>query len=144
MRRLTDALVLRDTYWHEWNRVLFMNDIEITRLSWFQSRKYQDFFHFLDSVGGFWLYRWGDHAVRTIAIALFLQPADLMRMRVPYGHQNTCRCGDENLEQVCVRRSTFDWWQCVHQSAVPTLPSGSIVATGEVEIVHEEILFGGE
>ena len=144
MRRLTDALVLRDTYWHEWNRVLFMNDIEITRLSWFQSRKYQDFFHFLDSVGGFWLYRWGDHAVRTIAIALFLQPADLMRMRVPYGHQNTCRCGDENLEQVCVRRSTFDWWQCVHQSAVPTLPSGSIVATGEVETVHEEILFGGE
>ncbi|CAE7618903.1 omh3 [Symbiodinium natans] len=42
MRRLTDALVLRDTYWHEWNRVLFMNDIEITKLSWFQSPQYQD------------------------------------------------------------------------------------------------------
>lgn len=142
MRRLTDALVLRDTYWHEWNRVLFMNDIEITKLSWFQSPKYQDFFTFLDSVGGFWLYRWGDHAVRTIAIALFLDPTKLMRMRVPYGHQNTCRCGDENVEQVCVRSSSFDWWRCIHQAEVKDLPAGSIVATGDVETVKEEILFG--
>merc|ERR1712232_185220 len=32
MRRITDALVMRDTYWHEWNRLLFMNDIEIVKL----------------------------------------------------------------------------------------------------------------
>eukprot|EP00913_Durusdinium_trenchii_P026452 g24818.t1 len=124
MRRLTDALVLRDTYWHEWNRVLFMNDIEITKLSWFQSERYQDFFQFLDSVGGFWLYRWGDHAVRTIAIALFLDPDLLMRMQVPYGHQNTCRCGGERPEEVCVRASTSDWWRCIHRSEVSSLPPG--------------------
>ena len=52
------------------------NDSEITKLSWFQSDRYQarnsldhrhdeDFFRFLDSVGGFWLYRWGDHAAAT-------------------------------------------------------------------------------
>ncbi|CAK9088851.1 Probable mannosyltransferase KTR3 [Durusdinium trenchii] len=144
MRRLTDALVLRDTYWHEWNRVLFMNDIEITKLSWFQSERYQDFFQFLDSVGGFWLYRWGDHAVRTIAIALFLDPDLLMRMQVPYGHQNTCRCGGERPEEVCVRASTSDWWRCIHRSEVSSLPPGTIVASGEVETVKEEILFGGE
>eukprot|EP00929_Paragymnodinium_shiwhaense_P087948 TRINITY_DN48106_c0_g1_i1.p1 TRINITY_DN48106_c0_g1~~TRINITY_DN48106_c0_g1_i1.p1 ORF type:complete len:930 (+),score=163.37 TRINITY_DN48106_c0_g1_i1:108-2897(+) len=40
MRRITDALVLRDTYWHEWNRVLFMNDIEITKLSWFRDDRF--------------------------------------------------------------------------------------------------------
>ena len=38
MRRMTDALVLRDTYWHEWNRLLFMNDIEIVQLNWFCGR----------------------------------------------------------------------------------------------------------
>eukprot|EP00448_Togula_jolla_P031063 CAMPEP_0170641482 /NCGR_PEP_ID=MMETSP0224-20130122/40789_1 /TAXON_ID=285029 /ORGANISM="Togula jolla, Strain CCCM 725" /LENGTH=127 /DNA_ID=CAMNT_0010972073 /DNA_START=51 /DNA_END=430 /DNA_ORIENTATION=+ len=113
MRRITDALVLRDTYWHEWNRVLFMNDIEITKLAWFRGEQYQDFFRFLDSVGGFWLYRWGDHAVRTIAIALFLDPDLLMRMDVPYGHQNTCRCGAEHPEEVCVRSNSTGWWQCV-------------------------------
>ncbi|CAE7930379.1 APX7, partial [Symbiodinium sp. KB8] len=122
MRRLTDALVLRDTYWHEWNRVLFMNDIEITKLSWFQSRQYQDFFEFLDSVGGFWLYRWGDHAVRTIAVALFLNPDHLMRMRVPYGHQNTCRCGDDRPKEVCVRASSSDWWRCIHESEIAAVP----------------------
>ncbi|CAL1134985.1 unnamed protein product [Cladocopium goreaui] len=124
------------------HRASGQNDIEITKLSWFQSPKYQDFFTFLDSVGGFWLYRWGDHAVRTIAIALFLDPTKLMRMRVPYGHQNTCRCGDENVEQVCVRSSSFDWWRCIHQAEVKDLPAGSIVATGDVETVKEEILFG--
>jgi len=80
MRRITDALVLRDTYWHEWNRVLFMNDIEITKLAWFREDRYQDFFRYLDSVGGFWLYRWGDHAVRTIAVALWLDEGQLMKM----------------------------------------------------------------
>merc|ERR1719146_450808 len=64
MRRITDALILRDTYWHEWNRLLFMNDIEIVKLEWFRQNPYQDFFRFLDSAGGFWLYRWGDHAIR--------------------------------------------------------------------------------
>merc|ERR1740121_2532223 len=132
LRRLTDALVLRDTYWHEWNRGLFMNDIEITQLSWFRSQQYQDFFNFLDSVGGFWLYRWGDHAVRTIAIALWLNPSLLMRMGVPYGHQETCRCGDEHEGEVCVRTRPSDWWRCVPRSSVPGAQEGTTVASGDV------------
>merc|ERR1711881_734502 len=87
----------------QWNYQLYMNDIEIVQLDWFRSDPYQDFFRFLDSVGGFWLYRWGDHAVRTIAIALFMDPKSLMKMEVPYGHQDTCRCGAEHPDDVCVR-----------------------------------------
>merc|ERR1740121_3599488 len=143
MRRLTDALVLRDTYWHEWNRVLFMNDIEITKLSWFRGQQYQDFFRFLDSVGGFWLYRWGDHAVRTIAIALFLDQGRLMKMGVPYGHQNTCRCGDDHPDDVCVRRSDTDWWQCYPRTEVPAdTAAASIAASGDVGTVHDSLMFG--
>mmetsp|Transcript_125473 Transcript_125473/g.401263 ORF Transcript_125473/g.401263 Transcript_125473/m.401263 type:complete len:279 (-) Transcript_125473:520-1356(-) len=144
MRRLTDALLLRDTYWHEWNRVLFMNDIEITRLDWFRSDRYQDFFKFLDSVGGFWLYRWGDHAVRTIAIALWLDPSQLMSMHVPYGHQNTCRCGEEHPDEVCVRSSPESWWQCMHRSLAPARASGAEEASGDVGTVHESVIFGGD
>merc|ERR1719198_1160451 len=103
MRRLTDALVLRDTYWHEWNRVLFMNDIEITKLSWFRGEQYQDFFRFLDSVGGFWLYRWGDHAVRTIAVGMWLPEDRVYEMDIPYGHQNYCKCSNAHAELECVR-----------------------------------------
>lgn len=145
MRRITDALVLRDTYWHEWNRVLFMNDIEITKLSWFRGARYQDFFGFLDSVGGFWLYRWGDHAVRTIAIALFLDPERLMKMGVPYGHQDTCRCGDDRPDEVCVRASSSDWWRCLPRADVPAgaLKDGSSTASGDVGTVHDILMFGG-
>ena len=92
MRRLTDALVMRDTYWHEWNRLLFMNDIELVRLSWFRGEAYQDYFRFLDSLGGFWLYRWGDHGIRTIGIALHMEEAKVSQLRVPYSHQGACVC----------------------------------------------------
>lgn len=141
MRRITDALVLRDTYWHEWNRVLFMNDIEITQLAWFRGQQYQDFFRFLDSVGGFWLYRWGDHAVRTIALALWAEPRLLMKMGVPYGHQGTCRCGEEHPDKVCVRSTSSDWWRCVARSEAPVGTRGE-TASGEVGTVHESIMFG--
>merc|ERR1712129_331505 len=113
MRRITDALVLRDTYWHEWNRVLFMNDIEITQLDWFRGDQYQDFFRYLDSVGGFWLYRWGDHAVRTIAVALWLDESRLMKMEVPYGHQKTCVCGSEHPDKTCFRKAASEWFECL-------------------------------
>lgn len=31
---LQDALVLRDTYWHEWNRVLFMSGTSDLLVGW--------------------------------------------------------------------------------------------------------------
>ncbi|CAD7945248.1 unnamed protein product [Amoebophrya sp. A25] len=102
MRRITDALVMRDTYWHEWNRLLFMNDIELVRLSWFQADLYQEYFRFLDSLGGFWLYRWGDHGIRTIAIAMHLGEEYLAKLDVPYSHQGACVCASENKK--CVKR----------------------------------------
>lgn len=143
MRRLTDALVLRDTYWHEWNRVLFMNDIEITRLEWFRGQQYQDFFSFLDSVGGFWLYRWGDHAVRTIAIALWLSPDKLMSMGVPYGHQDTCRCGNEHPDDVCVRTAPGSWWRCLPRPEAAAMGNGAEKASGDVGTLDPSIIFGG-
>ncbi|CAK9002637.1 unnamed protein product [Durusdinium trenchii] len=79
-----------------------------------------------------------------LPLPFFLDPDLLMRMQVPYGHQNTCRCGGERPEEVCVRASTSDWWRCIHRSEVSSLPPGTIVASGEVETVKEEILFGGE
>eukprot|EP00392_Amoebophrya_sp_AT5.2_P012496 g12599.t1 len=110
MRRITDALVMRDTYWHEWNRLLFMNDIELVRLSWFQADLYQDYFNFLDALGGFWLYRWGDHGIRTIAIALHLGEEFLDRLDVPYSHQSACVCPEGTK---CVKRKdgkkSNDW-----------------------------------
>ena len=113
LRHLTDALVMRDTFWNEWNRVLFMNDVEIVRLSWFRNDPYQDFFNYIDSLGGWWLYRWGDHGVRTLAVAFWVDKEDYFQMKIPYGHQNVCHCGDEHPNQVCKRFGEKKWWRCV-------------------------------
>jgi hypothetical protein len=100
----------------EWNYMLYMNDIEIVRLSWFTSDPYQDYFRYLDSVGGFWLYRWGDHAMRTIAVGMWMNESKILNMDVPYGHQAYCKCPEY---AACVREGVqggtpADWWACVN------------------------------
>lgn len=99
----------------QWNYQLYMNDIEIVQLDFFRSDPYQDYFRFLDSMGGFWLYRWGDHAVRTIAVGMWLPEEKVYEMDIPYGHQNYCRCSSADLE--CIReadvgRVPAHWWTC--------------------------------
>merc|ERR1712194_226299 len=76
----------------EWNFNLYMNDIELVRLNFFRGERYQDYFRYLDSLNGFFNFRWGDHALRTIAVGLYLEPEQVMQMRVPYAHQGYCQC----------------------------------------------------
>ena len=51
-----------------------MSDIEVLDLRWFREENgpYQDFFRYMDSTGGFWLYRWGNNPFRTFAMGTFL------------------------------------------------------------------------
>jgi hypothetical protein len=72
---------------------------------------YMDFFNYIDSVGGFWLYRWGDHSVRTLAIAFHLDEKYVFKMdTLPYGHQEICKCGKADME--CRRIGKDQWWEC--------------------------------
>lgn len=72
-----------------------------------------------------------------------MDPSMLMRMGVAYGHQNTCRCGDEHPGDLCVRANATDWWRCIAPDTVPDLPQGTLVATGDVGTVDEAVIFGG-
>ena len=106
-----------------WNYKLYMNDIEIVKLDFFRSDPYQDYFRYLDSMGGFWLYRWGDHAMRTVALAMWVDESKILEMDVPYGHQGYCKCGEIDYSkglapQKCVRSGSLnqtpsEWWACV-------------------------------
>lgn len=103
----------------QWTYQLYMNDIEIVQMDWFRSDPYQDYFRYLDSMGGFWLHRWGDHAVRTIAVGMWLPQEKVYEMDIPYGHQNYCRCSHPDLE--CVREGDRGgqpekWWTCAPAS----------------------------
>ena len=107
----------------QWTYQLYMNDIEIVQLDWFRSDPYQDYFKYLDSMGGFWLHRWGDHAVRTIAVGMWLPEEKVFEMDVPYGHQNYCRCSGAHPHLSCVREEDVggapgNWWICAGQGAL--------------------------
>eukprot|EP00913_Durusdinium_trenchii_P012297 g11546.t1 len=77
----------------KWYQQCLMLDIEVLRLDWFRSETYQDFFRYMDSVGGFWLHRWGNNPLRTFAVALLLRDEEVKSVVMPYAHQDFCSCG---------------------------------------------------
>lgn len=100
----------------EWSLNLYMNDIELVRLSFFRGEQYQSYFRYLDSLDGFFLYRWGDHALRTMAVGMFLQPEEVFQMPVPYAHQAYCQClQDDGF--TCIGEKSF------YQLAAPSVDS---------------------
>lgn len=101
--------------WQEsatWNYKVVMTDCELLRVSFFRpGSTYYGYFEFLDALQGFWLHRWGDHAVRGLgtALALWLQqesgpttvlPQAVYQMKIPYAHQGSCFCA--NTTSQCV------------------------------------------
>lgn len=110
--------------------------------SFFRSEKYQEYFRYLDSFNGFFLYRWGDHALRTIAVGMYLEPPDVTQMKIPYGHQGYCQCLNEkskcytegryyNEENNTTTKPNYyreDWRICV-----PPLPSAAYKITSAME-----------
>lgn len=88
--RMLSALIEKNFKWYQ---QCLMLDIEVVRLDWFRSETYQDFFRYMDSVGGFWLHRWGNNPLRTFAVALLLRDEDVRSVVMPYAHQDFCSCG---------------------------------------------------
>ena len=59
--------------WAEWPRdLLFFNNFEVSDLELWRSREYSNFFDYIDRRGGIYYTRWGDHAIKTIAVTLFV------------------------------------------------------------------------
>jgi len=91
-----------------WTNMVVMTDCELVRVSFFKpGTEYYRYFEFLDSFGGFWLHRWGDHAVRALGTGLALwllehgsnldhnessQVYQAYDMKLSYAHQNSCFC----------------------------------------------------
>ena len=59
---------------NQYNGNHFWSNFEIADFSFFRSRQYTDYFTHLDLAGGFFMERWGDAPVHSLAVAAFLQP----------------------------------------------------------------------
>ncbi|KAI9756818.1 MAG: alpha-1,2-mannosyltransferase (Kre5) [Lichina confinis] len=71
-----------------YNMCHFWSNFEIARLSWFRSKEYEDFFQMMDHSGGFWMERWGDAPIHSLAAGALLSPRDIHYFR-DFGYRHT-------------------------------------------------------
>ena len=94
-----------------WKYRTIMADTQLLYVPWFRDPDgpYMDYYHYLDSHGGWWQNRWGDTAVRTMALGMFLAPTQHQQYQdLPYAHQDYCRCPNVT----CVRNGTAGYFIC--------------------------------
>ncbi|CAL3966555.1 hypothetical protein PZA11_003172 [Diplocarpon coronariae] len=72
----------------KYNMCHFWSNFEIARLSWFRSKEYEDFFQMMDRSGGFWMERWGDAPIHSLAAGALLAPRDIHYFR-DFGYRHT-------------------------------------------------------
>ena len=53
-----------------YNRFIYYNNFELSRVDMWRSPQYLDYFMDLDQSGGIFRYRWGDAPIRTLALSL--------------------------------------------------------------------------
>ncbi|KAL1592076.1 O-glycoside alpha-1,2-mannosyltransferase 4 [Nothophoma quercina] len=71
-----------------YNMCHFWSNFEIVNLSWYRSKEYNDFFEMMDRSGGFWMERWGDAPIHSLAAGILLSPADVHYFR-DFGYRHT-------------------------------------------------------
>ncbi|KAF2028624.1 glycosyl transferase [Setomelanomma holmii] len=71
-----------------YNMCHFWSNFEIARLDWFRSKEYNDFFDLMDRSGGFWMERWGDAPIHSLAAGALLGPEDIHYFR-DFGYRHT-------------------------------------------------------
>ena len=69
----SELLPLLTNKYNWYNLCHFWSNFEIANLDIFNNDDYENFFQYLDNLGGFYYERWGDAPIHSIAIALFLQ-----------------------------------------------------------------------
>ncbi|KAI9711833.1 MAG: alpha-1,2-mannosyltransferase (Kre5) [Bogoriella megaspora] len=71
-----------------YNMCHFWSNFEIARLDWFRSKEYNDFFEMMDRSGGFWMERWGDAPIHSLAAGALLGVSDIHYFR-DFGYRHT-------------------------------------------------------
>ncbi|KZZ87190.1 Glycolipid 2-alpha-mannosyltransferase family protein [Ascosphaera apis ARSEF 7405] len=108
-----------------YNMCHFWSNFEIARLDWFRSKEYQDFFDMMDRSGGFWMERWGDAPIHSLAAGALLSPRDIHYFRdFGYRHTTIQHCPanaparqrdripwlDETIEDEKKRKEDDEYW----------------------------------
>ena len=79
---------LTPTFYSEWPRGrIYFNNFEVSSMALWTSPVYKDFIDYIDHLGGIYAFRWGDAAIKTIAVSLFVKKSDTHRFKyITYKH----------------------------------------------------------
>jgi len=82
--------LLESPYFDSWTEPkIFYNNFEISALSLWMSKQYQDYINYIDLLGGIYYHRWGDAPIKSIAVTLFLhEQGTHLFADVTYQHGN--------------------------------------------------------
>ncbi|THV07839.1 nucleotide-diphospho-sugar transferase [Dendrothele bispora CBS 962.96] len=73
---------------HEWSRMTFYNNFEISHKSVWENELYKKFFDFLDRAGGFFYERWSDAPIHAFGLAMSLRKEQILQFTdLGYQHQ---------------------------------------------------------
>ncbi|KAJ2723687.1 hypothetical protein GGI07_002482 [Coemansia sp. Benny D115] len=99
----------------DYNLCHFWSNFEIASLDWLRSEAYESYFQFLDKQKGFFMERWGDAPVHSLAAGMLLRRDQVHFFNdIGYKHESFMHCPDTasnmgmNLKCRCPRRKNFD------------------------------------
>ncbi|KAI7825771.1 nucleotide-diphospho-sugar transferase [Kickxella alabastrina] len=76
----------------DYNMCHFWSNFEIASLAFLRSPQYTAYFDFLDRAGGFFLERWGDAPIHSLAVAMFLNKSQVHYFDIGYYHSPFQNC----------------------------------------------------
>ncbi|KAH6646327.1 nucleotide-diphospho-sugar transferase [Truncatella angustata] len=92
-RRFLNFLASRDRHGDPWSLCHYWSNFEIADMDLFRGQAYQDLFEHLDRTGGFYFERWGDAAVHSLAVAMFVDPTRVHHFEdFGYRHDQLYQC----------------------------------------------------
>ncbi|CAJ1360076.1 unnamed protein product [Effrenium voratum] len=95
-----------------WKGWVPLTDLMILQIPAFNNDALRRFTDWIDEWGGWWLYRWGDAAIRAVQVWLMLEAKECYEFsKLPYAHQHFCRCGhpDQNCTFLGRGAKIFRW-----------------------------------
>ncbi|KAJ2552999.1 hypothetical protein EV175_003100 [Coemansia sp. RSA 1933] len=88
----------------DYNMCHFWSNFEIASLNWMRSAPYERFFEYLDQAKGFFMERWGDAPVHSLAAGLLLRKEQVHFFDdIGYRHENFARCPTSTVSNAQLR-----------------------------------------
>jgi len=72
----------------KWDRSVFYTNFEISKLDFWRSERYKEYYDMIDQNGGIYYYRWGDATIHLLALSMLVGEAKIHYFKdIDYSHQ---------------------------------------------------------